>query len=132
MKPFNLFIIVLLIAMPLTMTACNKSEKGKEMAAPAANTAAGSVTILSPQNKQVLANGTGVKLTYNVHLGPTGNHLHIYVDGQSPIISRDVTACPCSVTLPPLAAGPHEVAVKEATVNHALTGVGSTVKFTVK
>jgi hypothetical protein len=131
MKKSSLFVIALLMVVPLSMTACNKSEKSKEVAAPAAATA-GSVTILSPKDNEVLESGTGIKLTYDVHLSPTGNHLHIYVDDQSPVISHDVTACPCSISLPPLSAGPHEVAVKEATVSHALTGVESSVKFTVK
>jgi hypothetical protein len=94
--------------------------------------AAGSVTILAPKDGAVLASGSGVTLTYDVHLSPNGNHLHIYVDNQSPIIDRDVSGCPCSLTLPDMAAGPHQVDVEEATVNHDLTGVGSKVKFTVK
>jgi hypothetical protein len=100
-------------------------------AAPAV-AAGGSVTILSPKDGAVLNSGDDVKLSYDVHLSPNGNHLHVYVDDQSPIIDRDVSGCPCSLTLPDLSAGPHQVAVKEATVNHVLTGVGSTVKFTVK
>jgi hypothetical protein len=97
-----------------------------------ADMGAGSLSILSPKNGEVVENGAGVKLTYDVHLSPTGNHVHIYVDDQPPIISHDVTACPCSVTLPALSAGAHEVDVKEATASHNLTGLESSVKFTVK
>ncbi|HXH64906.1 MAG TPA: hypothetical protein VNH42_05290 [Mariprofundaceae bacterium] len=94
--------------------------------------AAGSVTILAPKDGAVLDSGSGIKLSYDVHLSPDGNHLHVYVDDQSPIIDRDVSGCPCSLTLPDLSSGMHEVAVKEATASHDLTGVQDTVKFTVK
>ncbi len=133
MKRINLFGLVAISAMALALGACSKGEQAKPAAAPAASSsAAGSVSILTPKDGAVLASGSGVKLTYNVHLGPTGNHLHIYVDDKSPIIDRDVSGCPCSLTLPDMAAGSHQVAVKEATVNHHLTGVASVVKFTVK
>ena len=92
----------------------------------------GIITIISPKNNAVYDSGSGIKLTYNVHLSPSGNHLHIYVDGQSPIIDRDVSGCPCSMTLPDLAPGRHSIAVKEAMANHVLTGVQSMVMFTVK
>jgi hypothetical protein len=92
----------------------------------------GDITIIAPKNHAVFDNGKDVKLTYDVHLSPKGNHLHIYVDGQAPIIDRDVSGCPCSMTLPHLAPGKHSVAVKEAMANHVLTGIESTVRFTVK
>jgi hypothetical protein len=130
MKRINLFALVMISAVSLGIGACSKGEQAKTAAATSATP--GSVSIVSPKDGAVLASGSGVKLTYNVHLSPTGNHLHIYVDGKSPIIDRDVSGCPCSMTLPDMAAGPHQVAVKEATVNHHLTGVASVVKFTVK
>lgn len=118
---------VLLLAFSLIMFTAG-------LAAPAfsAEMNGGSLTILSPKNGEVFNSGAGVRLTYDVHLSPMGNHVHIYVDGQPPIISRAVTGCPCSVTLPALSAGMHEVDVKEATVSHVLTGLQTSVKFTVK
>jgi len=92
----------------------------------------GSVSVVSPANGAVLDSGKDIKLTYNVKLSPTGNHLHIYVDDMSPIIDRDVSGCPCSLTLPTLAPGKHTVAVREATVHHNLTGLETSVSFTVK
>jgi hypothetical protein len=137
MKRINLFMLVMFSALSLAISACSNSNDGygKKASAPAATSssaAAGSVTILAPKDGAVLDSGSGVKLTYNVTLSPEGNHLHIYVDNGSPIIDRDVSGCPCSLTLPDLAAGAHQVAVKEATVNHHLTGVQSVVSFTVK
>jgi hypothetical protein len=93
---------------------------------------AGSITIISPVNGAVLPSGSGDKLEFNVHLSPNGNHVHIYVDDQHPIVYRDVAHCPCSVDLPQLSPGKHTIAIKEATVSHALTGVEGTVTATVK
>ena len=94
--------------------------------------AAGSVKILSPMNGQTVDGSGGVDLKYDVTLSPNGGHLHVYVDHRRPIIDHDVTGCPCTLKLPSLSPGKHRVAVKEATPNHHLTGVGSTVTFSVK
>ena len=96
------------------------------LANPASAADSGSITIISPKDGAVLGGG-GNKLEYNVHLSPNGNHLHIYIDNQDPIIDKNVSNCPCSIGLPALAAGKHVIAVKEATAGHALTGVQSTV-----
>ncbi len=94
--------------------------------------AAGSITILSPKDGAVLPSGSGIKLEYNVKLGPDGNHLHVYVDKQDPIVDRNVSDCPCSLDLPQLSSGNHVIAVKEATASHVLTGLETSVKFSVK
>ena len=94
--------------------------------------AAGSIDILSPRDGAVLHSGTGNKLEYNVTLGPDGNHLHVYVDNQDPIVDREVSHCPCSIDLPELAPGSHVISVKEATASHVLTGLQSSVKFSVR
>ena len=93
---------------------------------------AGSITIISPANGAVLPSGSGNKLEFNVHLSPDGNHVHIYVDDQHPIVDRDVGHCPCSIDLPQLSPGKHTIVVKEATVSHALTGIEGTVTTTVQ
>jgi len=129
MKKFNLLVLAILTIASLAVSACDKGAKSKAVI-PVAS--AGSVTIISPKNGDVLNHGADNKLTYNVHLGPNGNHLHIYVDGNPPIIDRDVSDCPCKITLPMLSAGSHTVALKVATAGHVLTGVQGTVKFTVK
>jgi len=92
----------------------------------------GVITILSPANGAVLQSGAQNKLEFNVQLSPRGNHLHIYVDDRGPIIERNVSRCPCNVTLPKLASGKHTIVVKEATVSHAMTGVESLVNVSVK
>ncbi len=102
------------------------------LALPQIALAAGSITILSPKEGATLPSGSGVKLEYNVTLSPDGNHVHVYVDNQDPIVDRNVHGCPCSIDLPQLSSGNHVIAVKEATVSHVLTGVESSVKFSVK
>jgi hypothetical protein len=92
---------------------------------------AGSITITSPKNDAVIQ-GAGNKLEFNIHLSPNGNHVHVYVDDQAPIVFRDVSHCPCSIDLPQLSSGKHTIVVKEATSSHAMTGVQGTVTATVK
>lgn len=93
---------------------------------------AGSVTITSPASDAVLQSASVNKLAFNVHLSPNGNHVHIYVDDQAPIVFRDVSHCPCSIDLPKLSAGKHTIVIKEATSSHAMTGVQGSVTVTVK
>ena|SRR5271166_2820211 len=102
------------------------------LANPASAAEPGSITIVSPKDGAVLGGGGGNKLEYDVHLSPKGNHLHIYIDNQDPIITKNVSNCPCSIGLPALATGKHVIAVKEATAGHALTGVESTVTVNVR
>jgi hypothetical protein len=92
---------------------------------------AGSITITSPANGATLQSA-GNKLEFNVHLGSNGNHVHIYVDDQNPIVFRDAGHCPCSIDLPDLSSGKHTIVVKEATSSHAMTGVQASVTATVK
>jgi hypothetical protein len=93
---------------------------------------AGSITITSPANGAMLQSATGNKLEFNIHLSPNGNHVHVYVDDEDPIVFRDVSRCPCSIALPKLSSGKHTIVVKEATSSHAMTGVQGSVTATVK
>ena len=102
------------------------------LASPVFAADSGSITITSPANGAVLPSGSGNKLAFNVHLGPNGNHVHIYVDDQNPIVFRDASHCPCSIDLPKLSSGKHTIVVKEATSGHAMTGVEASVTATVK
>jgi hypothetical protein len=102
------------------------------LASPVFAADAGSITITSPANGAMLPSDTGNKLQFNVHLSPNGNHVHIYVDDQNPIVFRDVSHCPCSIDLPVLAPGKHTIVVKEATSSHAMTGVQASVTASVK
>lgn len=97
-----------------------------------ASTGKGYIKIIAPKDGKVLKSERGDKLKYDVQLSPDGNHLHVYVDDNRPIIDHKVKGCPCSITLPPLSPGKHTVAVKEATKHHHLTGLASSVTFDVK
>lgn len=92
----------------------------------------GSITILSPKAGSVLQSGVVSKLEYNLHLSPEGNHLHVYVDDGNPIIVRNVSGCPCSMTLPALSPGKHTIVIKEAKAGHSPTGVEGSVTVTAK
>ncbi|HXH72413.1 MAG TPA: hypothetical protein VNI58_06345 [Mariprofundaceae bacterium] len=133
MNRFASFLIATIFPMFLLSMAQPASAGGYGMSDMSGmKESSGSITLLSPKNGQTFKKGTGLKLRYDVHLSPTGNHLHVYVDDQNPIIDRNVEHCPCSLKLPDLAPGMHSIAVKEATANHVLTGVESTVSFSVK
>ena len=95
------------------------------------SSAKGSITITSPVNEVVLSD-EGNKLEFNVHLSPKGNHVHVYIDDQAPIVFRDVSHCPCSIDLPKLSSGKHTIVIKEATSSHALTGTQASVTVTAK
>ncbi|WP_353433023.1 hypothetical protein [Polynucleobacter sp. MWH-UH23A] len=92
----------------------------------------GRITILSPKNDAIVNARSVVKLSYKVALGPEGNHLHVYVDDQKPIVDRNVSGCPCTVDLPALSPGMHVVVVKEARADHSLTGVEASTIVTAK
>ena len=95
------------------------------------SSASGSITITSPVNETVLADARN-KLEFNVHLSSKGNHVHVYIDDQAPIVYRDVSHCPCSIDLPKLSSGKHTIVIKEATSSHALTGTQASVTVTAK
>lgn len=92
----------------------------------------GSITILSPKDGAVIQSGAASTLEYNVHLSPNGNHLHVYVDDQNPIIVHQVSDCPCSVALPALSQGKHVILLREASSAHSPTGVQGSVTITAK
>jgi hypothetical protein len=98
----------------------------------AAASADGMLTITSPADGAVLNSGSGNKLEYNITLSPSGNHIHVYIDDQRPIIVRNVSGCPCTMDLPDLSSGKHTIVMKEATSGHSLTGLEASVSVTVK
>ena len=98
----------------------------------ASASADGMLTITSPADGAVLDSGSGNKLEYNITLSPSGNHIHVYIDDQRPIIVRNVSGCPCSMDLPDLSSGEHSIVMKEATSGHSLTGLEASVTVTVK
>ena len=92
----------------------------------------GMLTITTPADGAVLDSGSGNKLEYNITLSPSGNHIHVYIDDQRPLIVRNVSGCPCSMDLPDLSSGKHTIVMKEATSGHSLTGLEASISVTVK
>lgn len=113
-----------ILAIMIVMAAGLSSYAGMAFSADA-----GSITIITPSDGAVVSGKAISKLIYRVKLGPEGNHLHVYVDDQKPIVDRDVTGCPCSVDLPPISAGKHVIVVREARADHSLTGLQSSTMF---
>lgn len=57
---------------------------------PAALAADASVTISSPQNGARFSPEMEVDVVYDVTLGPNGNHAHLYVDSDAPVLPNSV------------------------------------------
>lgn len=91
--------------------------------------AEGSVTIESPKDGADVGANMGVKVEFKVQHTANGNHLHFYEDNGDPIIVRKWSG---SETLPPLSPGKHEICIKEATVDHVLTGLQKCISVTAK
>ncbi|HKB59219.1 MAG TPA: hypothetical protein VKC56_04150 [Gallionellaceae bacterium] len=89
----------------------------------------GSVTIESPKDGAEVSANEGVKVVFKVNHTANGNHLHFYVDNGNPTIVRKWQG---SETLPPLGAGKHEICIKEATVDHVLTGLQKCITVEAK
>ncbi len=140
MKAWNNLVSTLLLTLicvliPKAVLASDSGYSGSWSDSAKSSTVAmskGYIKIIAPQDGKVLKSERGDKLKYDVQLSPDGNHLHVYVDGNKPIIDHKVKGCPCAITLPPLSPGKHTVAIKEATKHHHLTGLASSVTFDVK
>jgi hypothetical protein len=95
----------------------------------AAFAADGKVTISSPSNGATLNASDKVMVTYDALLGPTGDHLHLYLDGKRIDVLRQAKGSTEVGTLSP---GKHHICVEENTKAHVSTGVEGCVDVTVK
>ena len=89
----------------------------------------GSITISSPGNGAMVSSSSKVPVTYAATLGPTGNHLHLNVDGKRVDVLRQIKG---SAELDPLSAGKHHICLTENTSSHAPTGVETCVDITAQ
>lgn len=92
----------------------------------------GRLSILWPINGTDLSSGQGDKLRYYIQPTPSGDHLHVYIDDQKPILAKEVKDCPCAIDLPELSPGTHTIALKEATKDQKPTGMQQTVSIKVE
>jgi hypothetical protein len=89
----------------------------------------GSIQITSPKDGAVIDGKARNEVVFDVQHSANGNHLHFYVDDGNPTIVREWKG---SFTLPSLSSGKHEICIKEAMVNHVLTGLQKCISVTAK
>lgn len=89
----------------------------------------GEIQISSPMDNAEVDGQAKNEIMYDAQHTPGGNHLHFYVDDGQPTIVRQWKG---SFTLPRLSPGKHNVCIKEAMVNHALTGLQKCITLNAK
>ncbi len=89
----------------------------------------GKITISSPANGTTVSSHNQVPLTYDAILGPNGDHLHLYVDGNRVDILRQAKA---TTELAAMAPGKHHICLEVNTKAHVSTGVESCVDVMAK
>jgi len=92
-----------------------------------AYSADGSIMISSPANGAIVSSNSKVSITYAAMLGPTGDHLHLYVDGKRVDVLREIKG---STSIDALPAGKHHICLTVNTSSHAPTGVETCVDVT--
>jgi len=87
----------------------------------------GSITISSPADGATVSSKSKVSISYAAVLGPTGDHLHLYVDNKRVDVLREIKG---STEIDALSAGKHHVCLTVNTSSHAPTGVETCVDVT--
>lgn len=88
----------------------------------------GSVKITSPAEGSRLDAMAQNKVVYEATPGPTGDHVHLYVDNKEAAILRQLKG---SYTLASLSPGPHDICVKVVNKAHTPIGLEQCVKVSV-
>lgn len=91
--------------------------------------AEGKITINSPANGAVVSVKDKLPLNYDAVLGPSGDHLHLYVDGTRIDVLRQLKG---STELGPLPPGKHRICLAENTKWHVATGPETCVDVTAQ
>ena len=89
----------------------------------------GKVQITSPADGATLDAMDENKLVYEVDPGPSGDHVHVYVDGKEVGILRKLKG---SYTLETLSSGKRAICVKVVNKAHVPVGIEQCVRVTVK
>jgi hypothetical protein len=89
----------------------------------------GSIQITSPKDGAEINGQARNEVVFDVNHTANGNHLHFYIDDGGPTIVREWKG---NFTLPSLSLGKHEICIKEATVDHVLTGLQKCISVTAK
>ncbi|HET7061342.1 MAG TPA: hypothetical protein VFI43_04100 [Nitrosospira sp.] len=96
---------------------------------PAALAADASVTISSPQNGAKFSPRTEVDVVYEATLGSNGNHVHLYVDGDEPVVLHAMKG---SHSVGKLTVGLHKICINVVNKAHAPVGAQACVNVTVE
>lgn len=89
--------------------------------------AEGQVTITSVMPKQISSKDK-ITLEYKATPGPTGDHLHLNVDGKRVDVIRQLSG---TATVGPLPDGKHHICLAVNTAGHVATGVEGCVDVEV-
>jgi hypothetical protein len=98
-------------------------------AIPATGLGQGKVTITSPKPGATLDAMDENQLAYEVDPGPSGDHVHVYVDNQEVGILRKLKG---SYTLENLSPGMRKLCVRVVNKAHVPVGIEQCVQVTVK
>lgn len=89
----------------------------------------GKITISSPANGAMVSAKGKVPVNYEAVLSSSGDHLHLYVDGERIDVLRQIKG---STELDALAPGKHKICLTENTKSHAATGLETCVDVTAQ
>ena len=99
------------------------------LAASATAAVQASVQITAPANGAKLDAMEPARLVYQVTAGPSGDHVHVYVDDKEAGILRQLAG---SYTLETLGTGPHTICIKVVNKAHVPIGVEKCIKVSVE
>lgn len=87
----------------------------------------GKIFINSPANGATVSSKSPIPFVYDAVLGPDGDHLHLYVDGNRVDVLRILKG---TTQLDALPVGKHHICMTENAKSHAPIGVESCVDVT--
>ena len=87
------------------------------------------ISISKPVGGAIFSPTAKIEISYEATPGPKGDHVHLYVDDQRPVVLHQLKG---SHTLNPLAPGKHGICVRMVDKDHAEIGVQDCVMFRVE
>lgn len=89
----------------------------------------GEVKITSPQDSATLEGNKPFNVSYEMVLGPDGNHAHLYVDKKREALLYKLKD---QYTIKIVSKGQHDICIKEVNKNHTPIGIQKCIKITIK
>lgn len=89
----------------------------------------GKITINFPADGAILSAKNKLTVNYDAVLGPAGDHLHLYVDGERIDVLRQLKG---STELDPMTPGIHHICLAENTKSHVATGPETCIDVTAQ